>query len=93
MEKYLYVWLLIINLITFVAFGLDKAKAVKRKYRIKEATLMTLSLFGGALGGIVGMYAFHHKTKKPLFKLGVPLILLAWVVAFAAFYFKLLPIC
>lgn len=93
MEKYLYIWLLLINLITFAVFGFDKAKAVRGKYRIKEATLLTFALLGGALGGIFGMYAFHHKTKKSLFKFGVPLILIAWAVVLVVFYFKILPIC
>lgn len=91
MEKYLYIWILLINLLTFVAFGIDKAKAVKGKYRIEEATLLLLSLFGGALGGLVGMYLFHHKTKKLFFKFSVPLMLI--IQAFLLFYFKILPIC
>lgn len=93
MEKYLYIWLLLINLITFAVFGFDKAKAVRGKYRIKEATLLTFSLLGGALGGVFGMYVFHHKTKKPLFRLGVPLILIAWAAVLVVFYLKILPIC
>lgn len=91
MEKNLYIWLLLINLLTFVAFGIDKAKAVKGKYRIKEATLLLLSLLGGAPGGLVGMYLFHHKTRKLLFKFSVPLMLI--IQAFLLFYFKILPIC
>lgn len=91
MEKYLYIWLLLINLLTFAAFGIDKAKAVKGKYRIKEATLLLLSLLGGALGGLVGMHIFHHKTRKPLFKFSVPLMLI--IQAFLLFYFKILPFC
>lgn len=91
MEKYLYIWLLLINLLTFAVFGIDKAKAVTGKYRIKEAMLLLLSLLGGALGGLAGMYAFHHKTRKPLFKFSVPLMLI--IQAFLLFYFKILPFC
>ena len=73
--KILFIWLVAINLITFAAFGIDKRKAVKGKFRISEVTLFVLSLAGGSLGGLAAMYAFRHKTKKWYFKFGIPLIL------------------
>ena len=73
--KILFIWLIAINLITFAAFGIDKRKAVKGKFRISEATLFVMSLAGGSPGGLAAMYAFRHKTKKWYFKFGIPLIL------------------
>ena len=73
--KILFIWLIAINLITFAAFGIDKRKAVKGKFRISEATLFVLSLASGSPGGLAAMYAFRHKTKKWYFKFGIPLIL------------------
>ena len=78
--KYLYIWLIIINIITFVVFGIDKKKAIDGKFRISELTLFLLSILGGSLGGLAAMYTFHHKTKKWYFKFGIPLILIAQVL-------------
>lgn len=78
--KYLYIWLIIINIITFVVFGIDKKKAIDGKFRISELTLFVLSLLGGSLGGFIAMHTFHHKTKKWYFKFGIPLILIAQVL-------------
>ena len=63
------------NLVTFAAFGIDKWKAVRHRWRIPEATLLGLSLIGGALGGLAGMRLFHHKTRKARFFVGVPVML------------------
>ena len=78
--KYLYIWLIIINIITFAVFGIDKKKAIDGKFRISELTLFVLSILGGSLGGFIAMYTFHHKTKKWYFKFGIPLILIAQVL-------------
>lgn len=78
--KYLYIWLIIINIITFAVFGIDKKKAIDGKFRISELTLFVLSILGGSLGGFIAMHTFHHKTKKWYFKFGIPLILIAQVL-------------
>ena len=80
--KYFYIWLIIINIITFSVFGIDKKKAVDGKFRISEMTLFVLSLIGGSLGGLLAMHVFHHKTKKWYFKFGIPFILLIQAVLF-----------
>ena len=67
-------YLFIINLITFAAMGLDKSKAKRGKWRIPEKTLFFLALIGGALGGIIGMRVFRHKTKHWTFQLGFPVL-------------------
>lgn len=73
MKEGLY-YLLFINVFTFLVFGIDKYKAIKYKYRVKEKTLFFLCLIGGTFGGILGMKIFRHKTLKPVFKYGIPII-------------------
>ena len=61
------------NVIVFALFGIDKYKAKRGKWRIKEKTLILCAFFMGAIGAGVGMSVFRHKTKKPMFKICVPL--------------------
>ena len=65
--KYIIIYLLIINLISFVLFFIDKQKSKRDKWRIKENTLHFVSFLGGTPGSIAAMILFHHKTKKPKF--------------------------
>ena len=74
--KNIIIYVLVINLIAFLAMGLDKWKAKRDAWRIPEQTLMSLVLLGGGIGGIVGMYTFRHKTKKARFFVGFPVILI-----------------
>ena len=69
-------YLLFINIMAFIAYGIDKHKAIKGKWRISEANLLILTAIGGSLGALAGMYVFHHKTRKWKFKAGVPALLL-----------------
>ncbi len=80
------IYIMIINLITFFAMFLDKRKAQKGKWRIKEGTLMLLVLLGGGIGGIAGMYLFRHKTKKLKFTIGFPVILLVQIILIIYFF-------
>ena len=73
-------YLLVINLIAFFAMGIDKWKAKREAWRIPEQTLLSLVLLGGGIGGIAGMYVFRHKTKKPKFFIGFPVILITEIV-------------
>ena len=66
-----------INVITFFVYGIDKWQAKRAKWRIPEATLIWLSVFGGSAGALLGMKAWHHKTQHKKFKYGIPLILVA----------------
>jgi uncharacterized membrane protein YsdA (DUF1294 family) len=61
--------------ITFILFSLDKKRAKSRQWRIPESTLLFVSLLGGAVGGLIGMQIFKHKTKKMKFVIGMPIIL------------------
>lgn len=65
----------VLNLISFAMFAVDKRKAIKNKWRISEAALLTASVFG-IIGAFCGMYIMHHKTKKPKFYIGLPVILI-----------------
>ena len=67
--------------------GLDKHKAKMGNRRIPENTLFAFAFLGGVVGTIAGMYIFHHKTKKPLFKIGMPLILIIELLIFIYFKF------
>lgn len=80
MEKILIIYIIIINIITFSVFGIDKLKAVKNKWRIPEKILFLLSIIGGSVGGLAGMYTFRHKTQKPAFKFGIPVILIIQII-------------
>jgi uncharacterized membrane protein YsdA (DUF1294 family) len=71
---YFVIVLILINIIAFIFFGIDKRKAIKNKWRIKESLLLLLSVLGGGFGSYLGMNFFHHKTQKPKFKFGVPII-------------------
>lgn len=74
------IYLIIINITAFLLYGIDKKKAVNNKWRIKESTLIGIAIIGGALGAYAGMRFFHHKTRKPLFKYGIPLIFILSVL-------------
>ena len=58
---------LILNLAALAMYGADKAAAQQRRWRTRESVLLTLSLMGGAFGGLLAMLLFHHKTRKPAF--------------------------
>ena len=77
----IFLWyLLLINIITMLMYGLDKLKAIYDKRRISIVTLLSFAMAGGSVGALLGMYAFRHKTKKDYFAVGVPLILVMHVV-------------
>jgi uncharacterized membrane protein YsdA (DUF1294 family) len=59
--------LIVVSLITFVLYGVDKSKARRHAWRIPEKILLGFGLLGGAVGGLLGMNAFHHKTKHGYF--------------------------
>lgn len=80
-EYYLY-YLAVINLATLLIFGIDKLKSVRGKYRISEKTLLILCLLGGALGGLIAMILFNHKTRKAKFFVIVPLLVIVHTALF-----------
>lgn len=68
MFLYYLILVIVMSLITFILYAVDKAKSKKNAWRIKEATLLLCSFFLGALGGYLGMLVFHHKTKHWYFQ-------------------------
>ena len=87
MTIYIVGSLIIINLITFLLYGIDKLKAKKGKWRISEATLLLLAVIGGSIGAWLGIKILHHKTLHKKFKYGIPLIIFAQIVV-AIYMFK-----
>ena len=74
------IYLVIINIVAFLAMWIDKQKAKKGKWRISETALFILAILGGSIGGMIGMYTFRHKTKKMRFVIGFPAILVCEIV-------------
>ena len=74
------IYLIGINVLTFLVYGVDKWKAKRDKWRIPEDTLIWLAVAGGSVGALLGMYLFRHKTKHWKFQIGIPVILLVQVV-------------
>ena len=69
-------YLLAINAVTFIIYGIDKYKAKNAKWRIPEATLLLMTVIGGSVGAWLGMKVWHHKTMHKKFKYGIPAILM-----------------
>lgn len=76
------IYLIFINLIGFYVMWSDKRKAKKGKWRIPENTLFLITILGGGVGTIAGMYTFRHKTKKLKFTFGLPAILVLEIAIF-----------
>ena len=74
------IYLIAINLISFMTMGVDKSKARKRSWRIPESTLIVLALIGGSIGSIAGMHLFRHKTRHWYFLYGMPAILIIQIL-------------
>ena len=83
MTNVLLYYLIVINVVTFLVYGIDKWKAQQSKWRIPEATLLLLAIIGGSVGAWLGMKIWHHKTMHKKFKYGLPLILLAQIALIA----------
>lgn len=74
-------YLIGINVLTILLFGIDKRKARKGLWRIPEGTLFGFAICGGSVGALLGMHLFHHKTQHRKFTIGIPVILLAQIAA------------
>ena len=89
LHSYLAYYLLGINAVTFIVYGIDKYRAKKAKWRISEATLLLLAVLGGSIGAWMGMKVWHHKTMHKKFQYGVPAILLIQMVLMAYLHMNL----
>ena len=83
------VYLIVINVSGFLIMGFDKWKAKRGSWRIPEKTLFTITLMGGGVGTIAGMYTFRHKTQKAKFVFGFPAIIVIQIVIALMIIFKI----
>ena len=74
-------YLVVINLIAFVLYGIDKKRAIRNEHRIRESVLLWIARLGGAIGSWLGIKSFHHKTKHTKFRVIVPLWMIIWIAA------------
>ncbi|MBR1875491.1 MAG: DUF1294 domain-containing protein [Lachnospiraceae bacterium] len=86
-EQILFIYFSIINVIAFIMYGIDKALAKAQKYRISEASLLFVAFLGGSAGALCGMFLFHHKTRKLVFLICVPLFLILQTCVMIWFFF------
>ncbi len=82
------IYIIAINLIGFMAMWIDKKKAQKGAWRFSEKSLFTITILGGGIGTIAGMYTFRHKTKKLRFTIGLPTILVTEIILVIYYLFK-----
>lgn len=81
--KWFMYYLLIVNLVTWILYGVDKRKAIKGAWRIPEKTLILSAVIGGSVGALAGMMMFRHKIRKMKFIVGVPVIFVIQCIALA----------
>ena len=80
LKHIILIYLVIINVVAFIAYGIDKWKAQHNRWRIPESVLLGLAAIGGSVGAWLGIKVWHHKTQHKKFKYGVPAIFVAQVV-------------
>lgn len=86
MHQYSMYYLLAINALSFLLYGLDKYKAKKGKWRISEATLLMMAIVGGSIGAWAGMRIWHHKTMHKKFQYGIPTIIIMQIALMVYLY-------
>lgn len=74
------IFIIIINVITFILYGVDKRRAKRKRWRISEKNLLVFTFCGGGLGAILGMLSFHHKTKHWKFRILVPIFFIMQLI-------------
>ena len=86
---FLLAYVVLMSLIAFAAFGLDKYKAKSNRWRIRERTLFLFALLGGGIGAFLGMKVFHHKTLHKQFAIGIPAIMVVQLLIIGYLWVKL----
>ncbi len=84
------IYILIVNIIAFIAYGVDKKQAQNDRRRISEKTLISFAVCGGAIGAVIGMFTFHHKVRKIKFVVIVPAFTILWTVVTGLLIYKLI---
>ncbi len=87
MQETIVYYLIIINIVTFLVYGIDKWKAKKSLWRIREASLLMLAVLGGSIGAWLGMKVWHHKTLHKKFRYGIPAIIIIQLVIIGYFLY------
>lgn len=85
MEVVVY-FLVGINILSFIVYGIDKWRAAHGRWRIPESTLLGLAVIGGSIGALIGMKVWHHKTKHKKFVFGLPAILLIQLIILSSIF-------
>lgn len=87
--KYLWIPIVLVNLILLILMGVDKLRAKRHRWRIPERFLFLLSIFFGSYGGVLGMLLFRHKTRHAAFVRGFRILLiLQTAILIAAIHFQ-----
>lgn len=81
----LIAYLVFINVLAFILYGVDKKRAIRHLSRIPESVLLWMARLGGGLGSWLGMYFFHHKKKHSKFMIRIPLWIFIWMIAIGLF--------
>ena len=89
MKWVLLIYIAVMSLIAFAAFGLDKVKAKTNRWRIRERTLFLLAILGGGIGAFLGMQIFRHKTQHRQFVIGIPAIMAVQLLLIGYLWMKL----
>ena len=86
MDRVIVIYAAAINIAAFAAYGIDKQKAERNNWRTPERVLIMLAVIRGSIGSLAGMIVFRHKTKKPKFYVGIPVILLIQIILIILLY-------
>lgn len=82
MKEWIYLYLIIVNLFSFLLFGFDKFKSVRKLWRIPERSLILSAVAGGSIGALAGMWLWNHKKRVAKFKYGIPLVITIQIIIY-----------
>ena len=83
----LFVYIGVVNVVGFILPAVDKRRAKKDRWRIRESTLFLVSVLGGSVAMYISMGLFHHKTKHKRFMIGIPVIIVLQVALITAVWY------
>lgn len=79
-------YLIVVNILAFIMYGIDKKRAINNQWRISEKALLSVAFIGGSLGAFAGMQVFRHKTRDLKFKTLIPVFIVAHIAALREFF-------
>lgn len=85
-DRYFLYYYIFINVYAFILIWIDKYRSRNRKFRVRELIFFVVSIIGGALGSVMGMTVFRHKTQKESFYIGIPLIFILNIITVVLIY-------